>query len=92
MSNNDIYCDGISEISFANGVVRLHLVQIQGNSTVPAGTVFMPLNLVQPLADNLMNAARQLAPHMGGGFAPAPVAPAPTQAGADFLASIPKLT
>ncbi len=92
MSTPSIYCDGIAEISFANGVVRLHLVQMQGNSTVPAGTVLLPLSLVQPLADNLTNAGRQIAQQTGGAFAPAPAAPAPTQAGADFLASIPKLT
>ena len=33
-----LYCDGIEEISFANGVVRLQLTQLRGNGSVPAGT------------------------------------------------------
>lgn len=93
MTTPAIFCDGIAEISFVNGVLRMHLVQTQGNNTnSPAGTVLMPLNLALPLAEHLMNAARQIAQQTGTPLPPTPSAPAPTQAGADFLASIPKLT
>jgi hypothetical protein len=88
MTTPNIYCDGIEEISFANGVIRLHLTQVRGNGSVPAGTVLLPIGIARLIADNLNSAAQQIEQQMNP---PAP-APAATQAGADFLASIPKLT
>ncbi len=88
MTTPNIYCDGIEEISFANGVLRLHLTQVRGNGAVSAGTLLLPIGIARALADNLVGAANQIEQQM----AAAAPAPAPTQAGADFLASIPKLT
>jgi hypothetical protein len=89
MTTPSIYCDGIEEISFANGVLRLHLTQLRGNTSVPAGTVLLPIGIARSLAENLIGAAQQIEQQF---VQPAPAAPPATQAGADFLASIPKLT
>lgn len=89
MTTPTIYCDGIEEISFANGVVRLHLTQLRGNASLSAGTLLLPIGIARLIADNLNGAAQQIEQQLNQQAAPAP---APTQAGADFLASIPKLT
>jgi len=84
-----LYCDGIEEISFANGVVRLQLTQLRGNGSAPAGTLLVPLNMARAIAESLAGAAQQIEQQIAAQSSPIP---APTQAGADFLSTIPKLT
>lgn len=90
MTTPSVFCDGIEEISFANGVVRIQLTQLRGNGTAPAGALLLPLQSMRQIADSLINAANQIEQQLAA--TAMPPAPAPTQAGADFLASIPKLT
>jgi hypothetical protein len=90
-----VFFDGLDQITYANGVVRLHLSQSRGEVAEQVGVVLVPLSVIPALVQDLQNAHTQFSTEpgqvgapFGGGFGAA----APSSPGADFLATIPKLT
>lgn len=87
-----IFFDGLDQITYANGVVRLHLSQSRGEVAEPVGVVLVPLSVLPALAQDLQAAHTQFSVEPGSVGAPLGGGFGGSSPGADFLATIPKLT
>jgi len=59
--SEQIYADGIKNVSFANGILRVELYTIRGeNEQQDAGTLLLPVNQAHNVANSLSNAVQQL--------------------------------